>query len=1221
VLDVELPGLSGLDLQQQLVKEDAKIPIIFLTGRGDIPMSVRAIKTGALDFLTKPFDDEQLLTAIRQAVARLPVRQGRGAKRQKQDCAGFIGTSARLKTALEQIEKVAATDLSVLIMGETGTGKELAARTIHNRSKRRCRAFVSVNCAAIPSNLIASELFGHEKGAFTGALQRRIGRFELAEGGTIFLDEVGDLSAEAQALLLRFLQEKEFERVGGSETIAADVRVIAAINRDLQLEIAAGTFRSDLFYRLNVFPIGMPPLRERKEDIPALVDFFISRHAQKRGQQIRQINEKTLEDLEAYSWPGNVRELENVVERSLIVCDSEEFSVPQACLAGMVETKTSLSHTGAVGRASVMNVEHGIAAGVCARCGKSITHPGPDGECVRCLVSFGFLAEDQEVERRSEGNQPKLGPLRYAHFEVEVNAGGYPVILGSGAMAVTYRARDTVLNSTVALKVISRKLAEDPIARARFLREARAAAQIHHPNVARVIHYGEQDGECFYAMELVHGETLEERVQRDGPLPLSLAIEVVEQTARGLAAGEACGVIHRDLKPSNLMTESDPTGQMLVKIIDYGVAKVMGSDPALQTQAGFIGTPAFASPEQFEEAGQQQIDARSDVYALGITFWYLLTGRTPFAGRSIEEVRARHAEDIPLKQLKHAHVPKECVGLLKSMLVFDPAKRPQTAHELLRKIHRCYVRFEPAARRRRKRFVLASVGLALALAALLLSNFVYQRTQSSSALDRSIAVLTFENLSSNPNDQFFAIGIQDEILTKLANLGDLKVIARTSTESYKGKPPDLRTVGKQLGVGRVLEGSVQRELDTLRVNVQLIDTRTNAHLWANTYDRNIDDVFAVESEVATAVAQQLDAKLVSRVSTQPPTQIAAAYNAYLRGLGIEQGQSNIHSFQDAATAYSEAVTLDPNFALAWARLCLIRSFLYYNGVDRDVNSAAGVKEAADRALALGPELGEAWLAQGTYRYRVSHDLPGALEAYREAEKRLPNSSLVNEYMVYVERRLGYWREAEVHLRRATDLDPRNFRLWARTAADDVFGDLRRFREAQAAINRALEISPNDQYGIIVKALLFQYEGRLDEAAKQLARLPTDSTDKTILLVRATQALLERNFEQVIFCTEQATKSVSPEKPLSTQDAIGLVYLGYAQRWTGRTEEARATFERMIQAMAPAAGAAARATSPRWRTFPAARVIHAKLAYVIHTKQLTGCDHGTGESGRSYRRVS
>ena len=250
----------------------------------------------------------------------------------------------------------------------------------------------------------------------------------------------------------------------------------------------------------------------------------------------------------------------------------------------------------------------------------------------------------------------------------------------------------------VALKVISRKLAEDPVCSSRFLREARAAAQIHHPNIARVTHYGEQDGECFYAMELVHGETLEQRVQRDGPLPLSVALEIVEQTARGLPAGEECGVIHRDLKPSNLMIESHASDQLLVKIIDYGVAKVIATqDATFRTQAGFIGTPAFASPEQFDETGQQQIDTRSDVYAFGVTFWYLLTGCTPFAGRSIEQIRANQAKQLPLKQLKSAHVPLECVTLLKSVLALDPAKRPQTARELLTKIHRCYLRFEPAA--------------------------------------------------------------------------------------------------------------------------------------------------------------------------------------------------------------------------------------------------------------------------------------------------------------------------------------------------------------------------------------------------------------------------------------------------------------------------------------------------------------------------------------------
>src|SRR5246127_3519928 len=254
------------------------------------------------------------------------------------------------------------------------------------------------------------------------------------------------------------------------------------------------------------------------------------------------------------------------------------------------------------------------------------------------------------------------------------------------------------------------------------------------------------------------------------------------------------------------------------------------------------------------------------------------------------------------------------------MLALDPAKRPQTARDLITKIHRCYVRFEPAARRRRKRLVLASVGLALTLVLLLLANFIYQRTLSSSELDRAIAVLPFESLSSNADDQFFATGIQDEILTKLASLADLKVIARTSTQSYQTKPIDLRTVGRQLNVGRVLEGSLQRSADKVRVNVQLIDTRTNAHLWANSYDRKLDDTFGVETEIANTIAQQLDARLVQRISTKSPTANMAAYNAYLRGLGIEHDQSNLPSFQNAAKAYTEAVQLDPDFALAWARL-------------------------------------------------------------------------------------------------------------------------------------------------------------------------------------------------------------------------------------------------------------------------------------------------------------
>jgi transcriptional regulator with GAF, ATPase, and Fis domain len=248
-------------------------------------------------------------------------------------CDEIVGSSAALRRALSLIAKVAPTDATVLVTGETGTGKELVARAIHRRSHRSSRAFVCVNCAAIPRGLIASELFGHEKGSFTGALQRRLGRFELAEGGTIFLDEVGELPAETQIALLRVLQEHEFERLGGTRSIQANVRVVAATNRNLQQAIAAGTFRSDLFYRLNVFPIDTPPLRKRREDIPVLVEYFVDQCARKAGKNIQGITKESLNLLSSYGWPGNIRELQNVIERSVIMCETENLSVDKTWLS------------------------------------------------------------------------------------------------------------------------------------------------------------------------------------------------------------------------------------------------------------------------------------------------------------------------------------------------------------------------------------------------------------------------------------------------------------------------------------------------------------------------------------------------------------------------------------------------------------------------------------------------------------------------------------------------------------------------------------------------------------------------------------------------------------------------------------------------------------------------------------------------------------------------
>jgi serine/threonine protein kinase len=500
-----------------------------------------------------------------------------------------------------------------------------------------------------------------------------------------------------------------------------------------------------------------------------------------------------------------------------------------------------------------------------ATSGRPLKQAGLKGESLRCLVGLGFLNDSQQPEKFDTGRRLTPGPLKYDHFEVEIGTDGFPIELGAGAMAITYRARDTVLNSVVALKVIDRRVAQNPGARSRFLREARAAAQIRHPNVARVTHYGEQDGECFYVMELVEGETLETRIRRDGPMSLALALEVIEQVARALAAAEACGVVHRDIKPSNIMLESDAAGTLVVKVIDYGVAKVLtpeGERAAEQTQTGFIGTPAFASPEQFTTDGQTRIDACSDIYSLGVTFWYLLSGRVPFVGRTLEDIRARQEEPFPVEQLKGLDVPARILALLKSMLAPDPKHRPQSARELLSAVHRCYTKFSAEARTHRKRAVVATAAATLVVATIASGAWLFKHAQFSAETDRSIAVLPFENLSPNGEDTYFTVGMQDEITGDLARLAGLKVVGSQSTRSYMpSKERNLRGIGRDLGVRYLLEGDVKRANDEMRVSLRLVDLHDTNHPWTEVYERPIKDVFALQSEITRAVAAHLRPEL------------------------------------------------------------------------------------------------------------------------------------------------------------------------------------------------------------------------------------------------------------------------------------------------------------------------------------------------------------------------
>jgi DNA-binding NtrC family response regulator len=330
VLDVNLPGVSGLEVQQELAKSAVQLPIIFLTGHGDIPTTVRAVKAGAVNFLTKPFDDEELLNAIQQSTATYAEPDVDVEKDMpcEYTFADIVGRSNALRKVLEEVAIVAPTDSTVLLHGETGTGKELVARALHSLSPRKDRNLVRLNCAAIPSGLVESELFGHEKGAFTGALIQKRGRFEIADHGTLFLDEIGDIGLDLQPKLLRALQEQEFERLGSTRTIRVDVRLIAATHRNLGAMIREGTFREDLFYRLNVFPIEVPALRERREDIPLLVHHFVARFARMMEKRIETIPARAMGALTNAPWPGNIRELENFIERCVILTRGDQLFVP-----------------------------------------------------------------------------------------------------------------------------------------------------------------------------------------------------------------------------------------------------------------------------------------------------------------------------------------------------------------------------------------------------------------------------------------------------------------------------------------------------------------------------------------------------------------------------------------------------------------------------------------------------------------------------------------------------------------------------------------------------------------------------------------------------------------------------------------------------------------------------------------------------------------------------
>ena len=820
-------------------------------------------------------------------------------------------------------------------------------------------------------------------------------------------------------------------------------------------------------------------------------------------------------------------------------------------------------------------------------------------------------------------------------------------------MGVTYKALDTRLHQQVALKVISGELTGYPTARERFLREARTAARLHHPNVARVFHLGETASgtEAFYTMEFVEGETLEARVRRTGPLSVWLVVEIGLEVARALVAAYQQDLIHRDLKPANLMlvtaveaatlaavgrdSSQGEAGEAWVKVIDFGLAKAVADAGPLTGAGDFIGTPAYASPEQYESR-VGTVDSRSDIYSLGGTLWYALTGRMPFDGTSLTEIHEQKLSGAaPVVQLDSAGVPAPLVRLLASMLAADPGDRPQTPTILLEALRRCREElrrlalpgpdggvtgsfpwkpwrtfrhrriyqvffgyavgawlllqvtaivlpglgwphwimrpvivillagfgealllgwaldrqaagqaFLPQRTGRRVGFVVLALSPAVAIA----GYFLWQRPPTTGSQTdgpllandpaarsgaptvpvpaKSIAVLPFQEFSADREDVYFADGMQDEILTDLAKVADLKVISRTSVARYKsGEPHNLREIAAQLGVANVLEGSVQRAGNQIRVTVQLIDARTDTHLWAEHYDRPLDDVFAIQSEVANTIASQLQARLSPQEQAALnawPTTDTRAYQLYLRATSAAHeytSPAEMFKGEEAKIALlTAALKRDPKFVRAYCELAsahdnMYTARLYATPEEKAVDHRTLAEVALQEALRLNSDEGRVHLALAHHLKTIDASNEQVRIELEAARRTLPNDPELEQLSGMVARSQGRWRDAVHDLEKAASLQPGEVII-----CDDlvwVYRSMRRYADADRASARVLSLRPREDAAL---DLFFRATGPLEERA-DLAPLrqcvaefaPANDTDRaTRTVFRLILALCSRD---------------------------------------------------------------------------------------------------------------
>jgi serine/threonine-protein kinase len=742
-------------------------------------------------------------------------------------------------------------------------------------------------------------------------------------------------------------------------------------------------------------------------------------------------------------------------------------------------------------------------AKTCAKCGATIFAEAPQEFCSACFLENGLgLLDDEPVAGDNGGSaSPKTILGDFGDYELLEE-------IGRGGQGIVYRARQKSLNRTVALKVIGLGQWATEAHLKRFRLEAEAAARLDHPSIVPIHEVGERDGCCYFSMNFVAGGQLDQ-VVRDSPMSTRQAAELIAKVARTVHYAHEHGILHRDIKPGNVLL--DEKGEP--HLTDFGLARLVETESTVTRTNEALGTPSYMAPEQaVGEAGK--LTSAIDVYGLGAVLYQLLTGQPPFAGgTTYETIRLLLDKEPRPPRTLNPKIDRDLSTICLKCLEKDPQRRYASALTLAEDLEH-WLKHEPIQakqsgifthsrkwmRRNPSTTVLVALLLALAVS---LSVMVWDR-EARIVSRKNIAVLPFQNLSPDPDNAYFAEGIQNQILTRLAMVRDFKVISRTSTAKYQSKPDNLKAIAQELGVSTVLEGAVQKAGDKVRVNVQLIDTRDDTHLWAQSYDRDFKDVLKIESEVSQNVAEVLRANLSpseSHALASVRTLDTKAYNLFLRGkYEVDRADTTLNSgpaLDRADAFYRQALARDPNFAEAAAELARSRLTRHQFVSSLDSAGLEEVKSLIDRSLALAPNSPEAHSARGLFFYWGRRQYGDGLREFKRTLELQPSNALARYYSAAVYRRRGEWERSLAELQRAQELDPRDVQIPENIGANYL--RLREWNDAERTELRALAIDPYHAWAAL--ALLISHlnaTGDVGAARRALDGFPQATKSLTLV---------------------------------------------------------------------------------------------------------------------------